>query len=163
MKNSQKGFAVPFLTTIIVILIVSFGVYLYSQSKRSQPITPESTISTSTPPSESDLNKSLSISTTTSTNVPVTINIDLCDNNSPGYCFGSGGQPSNKTMKDVTLWYRISTDTMYVIGIQTTNTNGNDKFYGVDIDFSNHIYTNKETNEMENVVLSLFADKKIKL
>ena len=38
MKNSQKGFIVPVLLAIIILLIVSVGVYIYETKKAEAPV-----------------------------------------------------------------------------------------------------------------------------
>lgn len=38
MKNQNKGFVVPLLVTIIVVLIIGGGIYVYSQNKNSDLI-----------------------------------------------------------------------------------------------------------------------------
>src|ERR1700722_11943462 len=74
MKNFQKGFVVPLLLTIIGLLIIAGGIYLYIQNKQSPAVVSNKVATTSAQVETTNSNPSTQ--TTTQTIVPVTTNIN---------------------------------------------------------------------------------------
>lgn len=155
MKNSQKGFIIPFVWGIVVLLVIGLGSYIYLNQKVKTPM-PINQVGNSIATTTPNTNNEITISTTTSTKVPVTISIFPCDDQ--GTCFGSVAV-KGKTIKNITLWYPATKETLDRVGIQILNQNGKYSYFEADANFGNHIPTVRESSEMENIILSNFLNQ----
>ncbi len=156
MKN-HKGFIVPLLI-IIAVLLVCGGYYIYIQNNKKIPITAGN--------NQEELSDNyyqpFTIPYKTVSGVPVSIATTLCDTRKGKdilTCFGSGARPG-KTVNDLTLWDMVSTDTQYNLGVQTLSADGKDMYFSIAADFGNYKYTDKDVQEVNNMVLETFPTVK---
>ena len=84
MKNLQRGFIVPFLITIVALLVVGGGVYIYSQNKNTQTNNAENNVVQSVSSTTTVSNNTDNIVSTTSISVFTSDNktekVFACDN-----------------------------------------------------------------------------------